>query len=97
MARPRKTDVSQVKLTLTMGLIPVILYVRVSSDEQKEGFSIPAQIDLLVDYARKNNMRIVRIFEESMSAKDSGRVEFNRMLKYLQTHLENNQRQNTKM
>ena len=86
MARPRKTDVSQVKLTLTMGLIPVILYVRVSSDEQKEGFSIPAQIDLLVDYARKNNMRIVRIFEESMSAKDSGRVEFNRMLKYLQTH-----------
>lgn len=63
-----------------------VIYVRVSSEEQSEGFSIPAQIELLVAYARKNNLRIVRIFEEAQSAKDSGRAEFGRMLKYLNTH-----------
>lgn len=86
MTKTMKSEMSQDKLSIAMGLIPVIIYVRVSSDEQKEGFSIPAQIELLVNYARHNNMRIVRIFEESMSAKDSGRIEFNRMLKYLKTH-----------
>lgn len=86
MSKIRKCDVSINNLPVSVGLIPVVLYVRVSSDEQKEGFSISAQTDLLIDYARKNDMRIVRIFEESMSAKDSGRREFNRMLKYLQTH-----------
>lgn len=69
---------------------PCVIYVRVSSDEQSEGFSIPAQIELLVGYARKNNLRIVRIFEEAQSAKDSGRAEFGRMLKYLNTHPEVN-------
>ena len=87
MTKTMKSEMSQDKLSIAMGLIPVIIYVRVSSDEQKEGFSIPAQIELLVNYARHNNMRIVRIFEESMSAKDSGRIEFNRMLKYLKTVL----------
>lgn len=81
---------NEIKFSLTLGLKPVILYVRVSSDEQREGFSIPAQIELLVNYAKKNSMRIVRIFEESMSAKDSGRIEFNKMLKYLKTHPEVN-------
>lgn len=65
-----------------------VMYVRVSSDDQRDGFSIPAQIELLVSYAKENNLRIVRIFEESMSAKDSGRIEFNRMLKYLKNHPE---------
>ena len=60
-----------------------VMYVRVSSDDQRDGFSIPAQIELLVDYARAHDMHIVRVFEESMSAKASGRIEFNRMLKYL--------------
>lgn len=65
-----------------------VIYVRVSSDDQRDGFSIPAQIELLLNYARSKNLRIVRIFEESMSAKDSGRIEFNRMLKYLKNHPE---------
>ena len=65
-----------------------VMYVRVSSDDQRDGFSIPAQIELLVDYARAHDMHIVRVFEESMSAKASGRVEFNRMLKYLRNHPE---------
>lgn len=65
-----------------------VMYVRVSSDDQRDGFSIPAQIELLVDYARAHDMHIVRVFEESMSAKASGRIEFNRMLKYLKNHPE---------
>lgn len=65
-----------------------VMYVRVSSDDQRDGFSIPAQIELLVNYARDKNFRIVRIFEESMSAKDSGRIEFNKMLRYLRNHPE---------
>ena len=63
-----------------------VMYVRVSSDDQRDGFSIPAQIELLVNYARSKDLHVVRVFEESMSAKASGRVEFNRMLKYLKNH-----------
>ena len=65
---------------------PCVIYVRVSTEEQKEGFSISAQLELLMAYAEKMNFKVVRIFEESQSAKDSGRVQFNKMLKYLKTH-----------
>lgn len=69
-------------------LKPCVIYVRVSTEDQKDGFSIPAQIELLMKYAQKNNFRVVRVFEESMSAKESGRVQFNKMLKYLNAHEE---------
>jgi DNA invertase Pin-like site-specific DNA recombinase len=40
-----------------------VIYARVSSDEQqKEGFSIPAQIELLESYAKKNNIEVVKIY-----------------------------------
>ena len=40
-----------------------VLYARVSSDRQeREGFSIPAQIKLLQEYARNNNISIVKEF-----------------------------------
>ncbi len=59
-------------------------YVRVSSDEQqKEGFSIPSQVDLLEGYALKNNIDIVHIYEETQTAKQSGRIQFNEMLRFL--------------
>ena len=61
-----------------------VLYARVSSDEQqKEGFSIPAQVELLENYAKKNNIEIVKTYEESQTAKQSGRVKFNEMLSFL--------------
>jgi len=61
-----------------------VIYARVSSDEQqKEGFSIPAQLELLKNYAKKNNIEIVKIYEEAQTAKESGRVKFNEMLKFL--------------
>ena len=61
-----------------------VLYARVSSDEQeRQGFSIPAQLKLLQDYARSNNIQIVKEFTESETAKKSGRKEFNAMVRFL--------------
>ena len=42
--------------------IKAVAYARVSSEEQKkEGFSIPAQLDLLNDFALKNNIEVVPV------------------------------------
>ena len=61
-----------------------VLYARVSSDRQeKEGFSIPAQIKLLKSYASKNNLKIVGEFVEAETAKKAGRKEFNNMISFL--------------
>lgn len=61
-----------------------VLYARVSSKEQeKEGYSIPAQIELLKGYAQKNNIKIDKIFTESETAKRAGRKAFNEMLAYM--------------
>lgn len=63
-----------------------VIYVRVSSKEQEEGgFSIPAQLKYLKDYAAKNNFEIIHIFAESTTAKEAGRKEFTKMLKFLRT------------
>lgn len=63
-----------------------VLYARVSSDEQeRQGFSIPAQVKFLREYAQKNNIAIVREFTESETAKKSGRKEFNAMVKFLKS------------
>ena len=66
------------------GKLKAVIYARVSSEEQKkEGFSIPAQLDLLRDFARKNNIQIIKEFEEAETAKQAGRHQFNEMLKFL--------------
>lgn len=63
--------------------------MRVSSKEQeKEGFSIPAQKDLLNKYALERGIQIVKVFEESESAKSIGRPQFKAMLKYLEDNRE---------
>lgn len=62
-----------------------VIYARVSSkDQEKEGFSIPAQIKLLQEYAEKNDLEIVKIFQETESAKIAGRKGFNEMLKFIE-------------
>ena len=45
-----------------MSLRECILYARVSSREQKEGYSIDAQVRLLRDYATKLGLKIVEEF-----------------------------------
>lgn len=55
-----------------------VIYARVSSlSQEKDGFSIPAQIDLLNSYAEKNNIEVVKIFDEAETAKQAGRTKFN--------------------
>ena len=61
-----------------------IMYVRVSSKEQeKEGLSIPAQIDYLEKYAEMNGLKIVKVFREVETAKKAGRKEFKKMVDFI--------------
>lgn len=61
-----------------------VIYARVSTKEQeREGFSIPAQLKLLTEYALKNNYTVVKEFKDAETAKFEGRENFNLMLKYL--------------
>ncbi|GFO59298.1 serine recombinase [Geomonas silvestris] len=65
-------------------------YVRVSSKEQKEeGFSLPAQLQLLHDYAQANGIEIVCEYVDVESAKGHGRKEFNKMLEFLDDRTNN--------
>ena len=65
----------------------VVLYARVSSkDQEKEGFSIPAQLRLLRDYAASSGFAIVHEFTDVETARASGRTNFSQMLAYLQKH-----------
>ena len=61
-----------------------VCYVRVSSkDQELEGFSIPAQLKILREYARKNNLIVVQEFTEAETAKKSGRTQLAAMLKLI--------------
>jgi site-specific DNA recombinase len=67
-------------------MIPVCLYARVSSREQeREGYSIPAQRRLLIEYARALGFQIEYEFIDIESAKNPGRKEFGKMLRLLET------------
>ena len=60
-----------------------VVYARVSSKEQeKEGYSIPAQRRLLQEYARQANMNVVREFVDVETAKRTGRQNFDAMLTF---------------
>ena len=60
-----------------------VLYARVSSKEQeREGFSIPAQLKLLREYAARNDFRLAREFVDVETAKTTGRQNFEEMVKF---------------
>jgi len=61
-----------------------IIYARVSSKEQETGgFSIPAQLDFLRNYAQQKGFDIIKTFTESVSAKDkNSRIEYDNMIKF---------------
>src|SRR4249920_80005 len=64
-----------------------VIYARVSSKEQeKEGFSIPAQLKLLKEYAAVNGFVIVREYVDVETAKQTGRGAFGEMVAYLKAH-----------
>lgn len=67
----------------------VVIYARVSSREQeREGFSIPAQLKLLKEYALKNGFQIVKEYSDAETAKKAGRTNYNAMLEYLKANPE---------
>src|SRR5262245_23839742 len=64
-----------------------VIYARVSSKEQeKEGFSIPAQLKLLKEYAVANGLMVAQEYVDVETAKQSGRTEFGEMVAYLKGH-----------
>ena len=64
-----------------------VLYARVSSKEQaEEGFSIPAQRNLLRDYAQREHLRIIGEFSDDETAKSTGRTGFGNMLAFFHEH-----------
>ena len=63
-----------------------VIYARVSSREQeREGYSIPAQLKLLKEYARQRSLHVVREFVDVESARNPGRREFGNMLRFLES------------
>jgi site-specific DNA recombinase len=65
-----------------------VIYARVSSKEQeKEGFSIPAQLKLLKEYAAAHGFSIAQEYVDVETAKQTGRAAFGEMVAYLKAHL----------
>src|SRR3954453_23689162 len=64
-----------------------IVYARVSSkDQEREGFSIPAQLDLLRSYAACRQLKIAEEFVDVETAKQAGRASFGRMVTFARKH-----------
>jgi site-specific DNA recombinase len=64
-----------------------VIYARVSSKEQeKEGFSIPAQLKLLKEYATANGFAVAQEYIDVETAKQTGRAAFGEMVAYLKAH-----------
>src|SRR5580700_183971 len=64
-----------------------VIYARVSSKEQeKEGFSIPAQLKLLKEYASTNGFTVAQEYVDVETAKQTGRTAFGEMIDYLKKH-----------
>ena len=64
-----------------------VIYARVSSKEQeKEGFSIPAQLKLLKEYATSNGFAVAGKYVDVETAKQTGRAAFGEMVAYFKAH-----------
>jgi len=62
-----------------------ILYARKSSEsEDRQALSIQSQIDEMQKIADRENLEVVKIFQESKSAKKPGREKFNEMIEFIQ-------------
>ena len=64
-----------------------VIYARVSSKEQeKEGYSIPAQLKLLKEYAAAQGFKVAQEYVDVETAKATGRTAFGEMVEYLKAH-----------
>jgi site-specific DNA recombinase len=61
-----------------------VIYARVSTQQQeREGFSIPAQLKLLREYAEAHNIVVEGEYVDVETAKQAGRSEFGNMVRFL--------------
>ena len=82
MAKTSKTS-----LSTDRGQKPAVIYARVSSKEQeKEGYSIPAQLKLLKDYAAAEGFTVAHEYIDVETAKQTGRAAFGEMVAWLRAH-----------
>ncbi len=66
--------------------VRAVAYARVSSKEQeKEGYSIPAQTKAIQEYAERKGIKVVREFIDIETAKQSGRTKFGEMIAHLKS------------
>ena len=79
----RNSPIDQIEPTVRQAVV----YARVSSKEQeKEGYSIPAQLKLLKDYAAQEGFAVVQEYVDVETAKTAGRASFGDMVAYLRAH-----------
>lgn len=62
---------------------PCFGYIRVSTAKQGEGVSLDAQRDAIMAFASRQNLHVIRWFEEKETAAKRGRPIFNQMLRLL--------------
>jgi DNA invertase Pin-like site-specific DNA recombinase len=73
--------------SVLMGLVKAVAYARVSSKgQEKEGFSISAQQKLVQSYAEARRFNIVQEYIDIETAKQTGRTNFEKMVRYLKKH-----------
>jgi len=61
--------------------VKAALYVRVSTDEQVEGYSLTAQTNLLTAYCKKENIEVYKIYaDEGISGQKENRPQFQQMI-----------------
>jgi site-specific DNA recombinase len=81
------TKVSKLRSVANPAGRQAVIYARVSSKEQeKEGFSIPAQIKLLKDYASVQGFVVAQEYVDVETAKQTGRAAFGEMITYLRAN-----------
>jgi DNA invertase Pin-like site-specific DNA recombinase len=81
IAMNRKRKNKEAAQTVSM---QAVTYARVSSKEQeKEGFSIPAQHKQLLSYAQAKGFQIAKEYVDVETAKHTGRTNFSEMVQYL--------------
>lgn len=65
-----------------------VIYARVSSKEQeKEGFSIPAQLKLLRQYAMEQGLLVIQEYVDVETAKRAGRTGFTEMVGFFKKQM----------
>ena len=60
-----------------------VIFARVSSEEQKKGASIDAQLKTVIDYCDNHKFKILDKFSIVESSTRGGRLKFNEMLEYV--------------